>query len=110
MSPPPPTGGYRVVFPPALILLKVGNPISGFTVYTSARCGDLLALVGRVFGLVRTVVEATFEQLHSDDCKDELEQHVDDHDVEHVLERIQHAVEDRLQKHDQSSAVVCTTA
>jgi len=47
---------------------------------------DLLALVGRVLGLISAVVESSFEQLDGDHSKDELEQHVDDHDVDHVLE------------------------
>jgi len=59
-------------------------------------CDDLLALVYCVLGFVSAVVEATLEQLDSDDGEDELEQHVDDHDVEDVLERIHHTVEHRL--------------
>jgi len=58
---------------------------------------DILALVRGVFGLISAVVEASFEQLDSDDGEDKLEQHVDDHDVHHVLERVHHTVEHRLQ-------------
>jgi len=60
---------------------------------------DILALVCSVFGLVGTVVEASFEQLDGDDSKDELEQHVDDHDVHHILERVHHAVKHRLHQY-----------
>ena len=60
---------------------------------------DLLALVGRVFGLVRAVVESSFEQLDGDHSKDELEQHVDDHNIDDVLEGIHDAVKYRLNQH-----------
>jgi len=49
-----------------------------------------------MFGLVRAVIEATFEQLDCNNSEDELKQHVDDHDIEDVFERVDNTVEHRL--------------
>ena len=57
---------------------------------------NLLTVLGIVLALVVAVEELPVEQLDSHHGEDELEEGVDDEDVEHVLERDDHAVEDRL--------------
>ena len=57
----------------------------------------VLAFAFDQLGEISTVVELALEELHCDDGKDEIEEHVDDEDVEDVLERVHHAVEDRFQ-------------
>ena len=59
-----------------------------------------LALVGVFLALVGAEEELSIEKLDSNHSEDEVEQEVHDQDVEHVLERVDDAVEDRLQLRD----------
>lgn len=58
---------------------------------------ELLAFAFGELGQVGAVVELALEELHSNDGENEIEQHVDDENVEDVLERVDHAVEDRFE-------------
>ncbi len=54
------------------------------------------AVTLKLLGLIGTVEETAFEELHSHHSKDEHEQHVDNEDVQHILQRVHHTVKDSL--------------
>lgn len=56
----------------------------------------LLAFICSCLRFVCTVGKTPFEQLDSNNGKDELEQHVNNHDVEYVLERVDDTVKHGL--------------
>lgn len=57
---------------------------------------SLPAVLLQLLRLIGAVEESAFEELHSNDGKNEHEEHVNDEDIEDVLQGIHHAVEDSL--------------
>lgn len=54
------------------------------------------AVTLKLFGFIRAVEEASFEELHSHHGEDEHEEHVDNQDVQHVFQRVDHTVKHGL--------------
>ena len=67
---------------------------------------NILAFFFSQLGCIRTVKEFALEELDSYHGEDELEQHVDYHDAQNVLQRIHHAVKDRLQDETNNLSLV----
>lgn len=59
--------------------------------------GHLLARVVDRLAAVVTVEKLAVEQLHGNDGKDEMKQYVHNQYVYDVLQRVDHAIEDRLE-------------
>ena len=75
-----------------------GRPLDGAGAAESTKkMSDLHAIFLRVLAVVGAEIKFPIKQLHCDDGKDEMEQHVDDEDVEHVLQRIDNAIEHGFQ-------------
>lgn len=59
-------------------------------------CPAIPAVLLQLLRLISAVEESAFEELHSNDGKNEHEEHVDYEDVEDILQGIHHAVKDSL--------------
>lgn len=54
------------------------------------------AVLLQLLWLISAVEEPAFEELHSNDSKNEHEEHVNDEDIEDILQGIHYAVKDSL--------------